>query len=127
MGMLHTQSLAETIDAVGEALFFGKTVPNAEARRVATWLAGRQGIQGCYASMFAPTPRDFAKGIRLFTGERITSGAATAHILGEEACRTLLLLEVRRPDVTDSLARATRAMDARLKESEAACRRPGFF
>jgi hypothetical protein len=94
MELLDTRSLANTIEAVNDALFFGKRIPKNETRRVAIWLAGRQGLSGSYAGMFAPTSRDFAEGIRLFTGERITSGAATGHILGEEACRALLLLDV---------------------------------
>jgi hypothetical protein len=127
MSLLHTRSLGDTLDAVAEAHFFGRAIPVAEARRVAEWVAGRQGLPGSYAGMFAPTSRDFTEGIRLFTGERITTGAATGHILGEEACRALLLLDVDSPDVRRALARARRSMDARLTESEAERRRPGFF
>jgi hypothetical protein len=127
MGLLNSRSLAKTLDAVGGAHFLGVTIPNPEARRVAAWLVGRQGLQGSYAGMFAPTTKDFTEGISLFTGERITSRAATGHILGEEACRALLLLGVDRRDARDSLDRATVSMDARLRESEAGRRRPGFF
>lgn len=126
MDLLHTNSLASTIDAVNEALFFGKHIPRVEARRIARWIAGRQGLPGSYANMFAPTPRDYAEGIQLFTGERISSGAATGHILGEEACRTLLLLRDSSGAVREALDRATRSMGQRLNESEAR-RRPGFF
>ncbi|KPJ60251.1 MAG: hypothetical protein AMJ46_08070, partial [Latescibacteria bacterium DG_63] len=87
MKLLHPSSLAATIDAVNEALFVGKQIPPAERARTAAWIAGRQGKQGSYANMFAPTPRDFAGGIRVFTGEAVRSNAATAHILGEEASR----------------------------------------
>jgi hypothetical protein len=127
MRLLHTQSLARTLDAVEEALFFDETIPAAEARRVAAWLASRQGLAGAYAGMFAPTARDFGEGIRLFTGERITSGAATGHILGEEACRALRLLRVDSSEVGQALARADRSMDARLEESDTERRRRGFF
>ena len=125
--MLDTRSLAGTIDAVNEALFFGRQIPEGEARRVAAWVAGRQGLPGSYARMFAPTPRDRAHGIRLFTGERISSGAATGHILGEEACRTLLLLNADVAAARDALDRATRSMDNRLKDSEAGRGGRGFF
>ena len=127
MRLLDTRSLGGTLDALNEAFFFGKRIPQAEARRVAKWIAGRRGLAGSYAGMFAPTPGDYADGIRLFTGERVSSGAATGHILGEEACRALLLLDVRLSDVSSALARATRSMDKRLRESEAARPRPGFF
>jgi hypothetical protein len=77
--------------------------------------------------MFAPTARDFETGIRLFTGERITSGAAASHILGEEACRALLLLKTDVKDAREALKRATRSMDRRLRESESKGGRLGFY
>ncbi|MFH1501674.1 MAG: hypothetical protein ABIG03_01375 [Candidatus Eisenbacteria bacterium] len=127
MELLRTQSLASTLDEVSDALFFGRSIPRAEARRVARWIAGRRGMPGSYAGMFAPTERDYAGGITLFTGERVRSGAATGHILGEEACRVLLLLDAGLSDVEDALSEATRSMKKRLTESEAGQRRPGFF
>jgi hypothetical protein len=119
--------LAATLDAINDALFFGRRIPKAEAARAARWLAGRQGLPGSYADMFAPTTRDYAGGIRLFTGERITSGAATGHILGEEACRVLLLLDAGGREVGQALRRASRAMDDRLSRSESERQRRGFF
>jgi len=91
--MLDTTGLSNTVDAVNEAIFFAYSITTKEVRRVAGWLAARQDLPGSYAGMFAPTAKDFREGIRLFTGERITSGAATGHILGEETCRALLLLD----------------------------------
>ena len=127
MKLIDKRSLAHTIDLVGDELFFGRPIPTRDARRVAGWLAGRGGLPRSYAGMFAPTARDFAGGIRLFTGERISSGAAVGHILGEEACRTLLLLDADVPEARAALARATRLMDKRLTESESGRGRRGFF
>jgi hypothetical protein len=127
MNLLNSRSLASTIDAVNDALFFGRSIPGREARRVTQWLADRRGLPGSYAGMFAPTPRDFSHGIKLFTGERISSGAATGHILGEEACRILLLLDANVPAAKEALARATRSMDKRLSQSESGRGRRGFF
>jgi hypothetical protein len=127
MKLLRPYSLAGTIDAVSDAIFFGKRIPKSEARGVAEWMAGRRGLPGSYAGMFAPTPRDFARGIRLFTGERISSGAATGHILGEEACRALLLMDADVPAARTALARATRSMDKQLNRSESGRGRRGFF
>jgi hypothetical protein len=127
MKVLNSRSLAGTIDAVNDALFFERRIPASEVRRVARWLADRRGLPGSYAGMFAPTARDFARGIRLFTGERISSGAATGHILGEEACRVLLLLDADVPASREALARATRSMDRRLEQSESGRGRRGFF
>ncbi|MFH1313466.1 MAG: hypothetical protein ABIJ00_09635 [Candidatus Eisenbacteria bacterium] len=127
MNLMVQRSLAETLDRVDEMLFFERRIPKAEARRVARWLAGRQGLPDSYAGMFAPTPRDFEAGISLFTGERVSSGAATGHILGEETCRTLLLLDAGVPEASAALRRANRSMDARLTASESHQGRRGFF
>jgi hypothetical protein len=127
MKMLDARSLAGTIDAVNDAPFFGKRIRRSEARRVAVWLAARQGLPESYAGMFAPTPRDYMEGIRLFTGERISSGAATGHILGEEACRTLFLLDTDVVEARAALARATQSMNDRLNQAESARGRRGFF
>ena len=127
MHILNTNSLASTLDAVTEALFLGRRIPNPDARRVAKWLAKRQGLPGSYSGMFAPTARDFESGIRLFTGERITSGAATSHILGQEACRALLLLDTDVLQAQEALRSAIRSMDRRLGQSEAEEGRLGFY
>ena len=77
--------------------------------------------------MFAPTNEDYTEGVRLFTGERISSRVGTGHILGEEACRALLLLNVGLGDVENALDQAMRYMELRLRESEAEDPRPGFY
>ena len=127
MKVLNSRSLARTVDAVNDALFFGRRIPKNEVRRVAKWMAERRGLPGSYAGMFAPMPRDFSHGIKLFTGERISSGAATGHILGEEACRALLLLDADVQVAGEALALASRSMDKRLGQSEAGRGRRGFF
>jgi hypothetical protein len=127
MNLLDTNSLARTVDAVNEALFLGHRIPEKESRRVVEWLASRQGLPGSYSGMFAPTTRDFENGIRLFTGEQITSGAATSHILGEEACRVLLLLGTDSEEEQAALQSAIHSMDQRLNESESEAGRLGFY
>jgi hypothetical protein len=94
---------------------------------VAKWIAARQGIEGAYAGMFAPTPHDFNTGARLFTGEGIASRIGTAHVLGEEACRALLLLGSRRAAVRSALRRATEGIGARLAGAESRGGSAGFF
>lgn len=127
MDLLDTTSLANTVDAVNEAIFFSHTIPKREARRVAKWLAARQNLPGSYEGMFAPTVKDYRDGIRLFTGERITSGAATGHILGEETCRALLLLDIDVEEAQAALQRATHSMDQRLGQFEGEARQQGFY
>ncbi len=89
-------SLAETLDAVDDALFFGQKLTGPERKKVARWITEQRGKPGAYAGMFAPTSADRASGIKLFTGEAVKSKAAIGHILGEEACRVLILLDVWR-------------------------------
>jgi hypothetical protein len=57
--------------------------------------------------MFAPTAKDFQTGLTLFTGEKITSRVGLSHILGQESCRSLLLLNVTSSEVKSALERAT--------------------
>jgi hypothetical protein len=93
MNAQRSLSLAATVDEVNESFFFGRSLPLATRRKVATWIGGRQGLAGSYAGMPAPTQQDFAEGIRVFTGESVPSRVGTAHVLGEEACRALILLD----------------------------------
>jgi len=117
MAIVDPDSLAGTLDAVNEALFFGWPLTKTQRTEAAQWIAGRQGGPRAYTGMFAPTEADFGQGMRVFTGERIRSGAGTAHVLGEEACRALRLLEVPLAGVRAALERATAGMQERLEKS----------
>jgi len=114
MGIVNRKSLGATLDALNEAWFRGSALSASERREAARWIASRQGLPGSYASMFAPTDEDMAESLRVFTGERIVSGGGARHILGEEACRALILLDVADPDVVGALARASSGMATRL-------------
>jgi hypothetical protein len=108
-----------TLDAVNAAVFYGQPIAKSEKVETANWIASRQGQPGSYAGMFAPTELDLKSGFRVFTGEQVRSGAATRHILGEEACRALILLEVKVPAVKKSLALATAGIYQRLIDTVA--------
>jgi len=127
MSLIHENSLALTLDALNEAFFYKKSLSEPEKKQVAQWIAGRQGKPGAYANMFAPTASDFTGGVRLFTGERLNSRAATAHILGEEACRALILLGAQDSDVRSALDRASHGMMYRLKAAEDKYGFSGFY
>jgi hypothetical protein len=116
--LVDTSSLAATVDAVSDALFFGREVTKAERTAAARWIAGRQGLPGSYANMFALTERDRGEGVRLFTGESVGRGAAAAHILGEESCRALIELDVPFVGAREALGRATEGMLERLRKAE---------
>jgi len=80
MRLVNEGSLALTLDAVNEALFSGRRIPRPARVEAAAWMVGRQGLPGCYASMFAPTEQDFAEA-RVFTGETIASRAASDNLI----------------------------------------------
>jgi hypothetical protein len=121
MGLVNTQSLNATLDALDETFFTGRRLNRADRVEAARWIAGRQGLPGSYSSMFAPTARDFATGIRFFTGEKLPTRAGTAHVLGEEACRALILLDVKEAAVQDALRRATDGITKRLSKISGPC------
>lgn len=116
MSMVNADSLAQTLDALNEAFFYGHPLSKIARQRSAKWIASRQGLPGSYASMFAPTEDDFRNGIRLFTGEAFRTRAGAAHVLGEEACRALILLDVPLAGVRNALNRASLGMIGRLEK-----------
>jgi len=121
-------SLAALVDRIEQKRYFGRKTPARELLGAAREIASRQGLPGSYAGMFAPTRLDFRRGIRVFTGEPVRSGAATAHILGEECCRLLLKLNVKDRLVSAALARAEAGMTERLTSPERIhSRHVGFY
>jgi hypothetical protein len=106
MTLLDSTSLAGTLDAVNEAFFAERPVPKAVRAATAAWIAGRQGERGNYRAMPAPTANDFEDLPRLFAGEQLVSRASTSHILGQEACRALILLDVHTPAIDGAFSRA---------------------
>lgn len=114
MRILNTRSLVETVDRVNEAFFFGDKLPIAERKATARWIASRRGGPGAYWGLFAPTKKDLDRGVKVFTGERYDHAAAR-HILGEESCRALLLLDVDEPEVQEALDVARTGILHRVK------------
>ena len=127
MSMISPDSLADTLDSLAEADFHGLTLAAAVKREAAKWLAARCGESRSYAGMPAPTAKDYHTGIRVFTGEKITTGAGTGHVLGEEACRAIRLLDVPLRSVNLALKTARESIHRRVKDSEARGGPAGFF
>ena len=115
--LIHESSLAATLNAVNGMFFDGRPIPKRDRLAVARWIVARQGLPRAYADTFAGTERDLKQGIRLFTGE-LTTNAAARHILGEESCRALILLDVPDRKVRSALERAGQSLTGRL------CQRP---
>ena len=124
---INTESLAETVDAVNDAFFYKRVLAESKRREVARWIAEMRGRPGSYAGMFAPTSIDRTNGVKVFTGEMIRSGAGVGHVLGEEACRALILLGVADTTVKDALDRATEGMLGRLRQTENAGNVHGLY
>jgi hypothetical protein len=126
--LINKASLSQTVDAIQAADFDGRPLTAAERGDTARWIAGRQGLPGCYAGTFAGFPAERSKGIVLFTGERITSASAR-HILGEEASRALRRLGVRGRGVARALAAADEGMLTRLAHAaeDPRKRNPGLY
>ena len=121
-------SLAALVDRVEQKRYFGQKIPAREILAAAREIASRQGLPNSYAGMFAPTRLDFRRGIRVFTGAPVRSGAATAHILGQECCRLLLKLNVKDRPVSAALARAEAGMRERLRTHDRArAQHVGFY
>lgn len=115
---VRPDSLGDTLDVVNAALFYKLPIPPEARQEAAEWIADRQGLPGSYANMFAPTGYDYTFGTLAFTGEPIRSGAATGHILGEEACQAIFRLGVHSAEIDRALARAREGIFKRLMASE---------
>jgi hypothetical protein len=113
MDLVHSESLAETVNAVNDAFFLGRDLAPRDRERAALWIASRQGLPGSYAGSFALFDSEGRAGIRLFTGERATNAGAR-HIVGQEACRALRFLDVDHPTVQAALRAASENLAARV-------------
>jgi len=127
MVVVNTDSLAETLDAANDILFRRRLLAEPDREELARWIAQTSGKPGSYAGMFAPTDTDLRNGIRVYTGETIKSRAGVSHVLGEEACRALILLGVRDSMIAQALERATSGMLHLLSHSEDTDRVHGMF
>jgi hypothetical protein len=113
---VYIDSLWKTVDSVNEDFLFGHDISVKDRKEAALFIASRQGKPDSYYNMFAPTQSDFEQS-RTFTGEKIASRAATAHILSEEALRCLAKLNVDEPSVKNAYAIANDDMVIRLGET----------
>ncbi|UCD04910.1 MAG: hypothetical protein JSV98_07240 [candidate division WOR-3 bacterium] len=127
MKIVYANSLSVTLDALNEVFFMGRSLSRGIRKEALEWIAGRQGLQGAYRGMFAPTPFDYRRGIKLFTGEKVVSGAAIGHILGEEASRALIMLDGSSRTGQEALRRSNRGMIRALMSCETPGRVRGFY
>ena len=127
MKIVSPASLGATLDALNEAFFYSQPLTKSQRLRAAEWIAGRCGKPDSYAGMPAPTKKEVTEGAYLFTGEKLRTAASTRHVLGEEACRAMILLGVSTPTVRDALKAATSGMMHRLDQNAASGGQPGMY
>ncbi len=128
MQYFDERSLSNTVNNVLHAELFSETIPNREKEKIALWISKRRSIKGSYHGLFAPTEADFKKGVHLFTGEPVTSGAAISHIIGEEAMNLLQRWDLDIPEVKQVLTTAKKSWRAKISEDEAIYGKPmGMF
>ena len=119
MSLVNPLSLAETLDNISDAIFFGKKMAKKDKEEAARWITSRHDIKDTrrvfkYANMYAPTEQDFVDGATLFLGDKVTTGLGTGHVLGEEALRAIKLLDVDDKDVKQAFKEAQECMTSRL-------------
>ncbi len=101
-----TKSLAYTLDVLNEACFNGVSLSSMQHRQITGFLLSRFEQPRSYRGLFAPTESDFAGPIRLFTGEKISTRAAIAHILSEETLKHLNWLQSKDKTIKPVLRKA---------------------
>jgi hypothetical protein len=117
MTLVTRQSLAETADRVNDAYVWGRKPPKPDRVAAADWIVSRLGLPGGYRGMFAGTKRDLEGEVRLFTGERTAPYAGRRHLLAEEACRALAILDVGKKSVSVARAAAEAILVPTLRRS----------
>jgi len=100
--LVQANSLAATLDAIDQVLFYDRTLPEADVEAATRWLTGRQVRSGKWAGMFAPTDLDYGHGVTLFTKEKLRTRLAARNILTAEAARALTLFNRAGPGVQDA-------------------------
>ena len=123
MLLLNTNSLVKTVDSVNAVYFYDLPMDRIERDQVARWIASRQGLPGAYGGSFAATESDMVEGITTFTGEKLVNASAR-HVLGEEACRALRLLQDDSKEAAAALERATEGL---VQSIDAFGSSPGFW
>jgi hypothetical protein len=124
MDILDPSSLGKTLENLNETFFYGNKISASEKKKIATWIASRQGLPHSYRSMFGPLDYDWSSGLKLFTGEEIKTKAGSMHIMGEEASRALILLNVDTPKVKKAMEKAR---DGMFEAMDLEHRVPGTF
>jgi hypothetical protein len=112
MNLINQKSLGETLNNFYDSVYAGKKIPAADKKKLAVWISSRQGIEGSYSQLPAPTEYDFSRGIRLYTGEKIDMIASISHISGEEALRALYMLDVKDSGIVSAINKSKKGINS---------------
>ena len=123
---LIARDLSSTVDNVHAAFLEGRKVSRAHREAAGHWLAQRHGLAGAYANTFALSAAEKKRGIRVYSGERMTHASAR-HIAGEETCVALLPLDGRTKKAADAVIRATARPPERPPDRAQPKSRTGVF
>jgi hypothetical protein len=117
MNIVNTSSLAATLNNLNSAFLENRKLSTSEKKEIASYIASRQGLPRSYWNMFAPTDEDY-KGISLFTGEKVKTGAGISHILGEESLRALYLLNAKGKKIDEAVLGAEDGLQKAMERSK---------
>jgi len=106
------ESLARMIEEINVRLESGDAPSATERTEAVSRILGHQVEVGRNAGAFAPTGRDLAAGVRLWTGEVLRTTHAKWSLLTAEAARLVLLLGASDGAGGASVARARSWLDA---------------
>jgi hypothetical protein len=120
------KTLADAVDVLADADFYGRKRSPADLNRATALIVSRQGGEGAYAGSFALTKVERSAGIRVFTGELMTSASAR-HIIGEECCRALRKLNAPGAAADRALKTAEASMTESFIRGIDAAGHPGMF
>jgi hypothetical protein len=127
MTLLNKNSLAQTIDNVNEAFFYGKKISKSEANDVTKWIATRLDTEYSYSGSFGLTAKDMRSKNYTFTGEALTSPASLRHIMAEEASRIILQLSQITGKKPPALDESNKRLIRCIKYSESIGKPEGTF
>jgi len=120
--ILVPDSLQETLWRLEEVRQGFRNKSITRVREALEWILSRQGLDGSYRNLFAPTHQDLVQGVQLLTGERIGSYGGAGHILGEEALRTVIIWNhTSSPSVAEALKGFNQILEVGGKSGSYCC------
>jgi len=120
--VLVSSSLQETLWRLEEVHQGFRAKSTVHVQEALEWILSRQGLKGSYCNLFMPTNLDLEQGAHLPTGEHVKTSAATRHILGEEALRTVIVWNlISSPSVKEAMVGFNQILERGGKNGSYCC------